>query len=81
MHLVDHGASHATLLRPDGRRVEIAGSPDYSRWVVWTLAGKDFVCLEPWTAPANALNSGAGLMHIPPGGHHEMELTISLADG
>jgi galactose mutarotase-like enzyme len=38
----------------------------FSTLVVWTLAGKDYVCLEPWTAPRNALNTGRYLLHIPP---------------
>jgi galactose mutarotase-like enzyme len=62
LHLVDHGGSEAVLELGDGRRVEVKASPPFSRWVVWTLAGRDFVCLEPWTAPANALNTGADLL-------------------
>ena len=78
MHLLDHGSSRATLTRPDGRTVELAGSPEYTHWVVWTLAGKDFVCLEPWTAPGNALNTGERLILIPPGNSHSLELSIAL---
>ncbi|MCI0573314.1 MAG: hypothetical protein L0Y66_21415, partial [Myxococcaceae bacterium] len=42
-------------------------SPAYRTLVVWTLPGKDFVCVEPWTAPAGALRSGEGLRHVAPG--------------
>jgi galactose mutarotase-like enzyme len=35
--------------------------------VFWTLAGKDFYCLEPWTAPRNSLNTGEDLISIDPG--------------
>ncbi|PSM30491.1 aldose epimerase, partial [Haliangium sp. UPWRP_2] len=38
----------------------------YKWLVVWTVKGKDFVCVEPWTARANALNSKDGLVHIGP---------------
>ena len=34
---------------------------------MWTLAGRDFVCVEPWTGPADALNSGESLLEIAPG--------------
>jgi len=34
---------------------------------VWTVAGKDFVCVEPWTCPGNALNSGKSLLTLGPG--------------
>jgi galactose mutarotase-like enzyme len=47
--------------------VELSGSPEYGHWVVWTLQGKDFVCVEPWTCPANALNSGEHLLELAPG--------------
>jgi galactose mutarotase-like enzyme len=35
--------------------------------VVWTVAGKGYVCLEPWTAALDALNTGEGLTELPPG--------------
>jgi galactose mutarotase-like enzyme len=59
LHLVDHRPHESTLQLGGGRSVIVAADPAFRRWVVWTLAGKDFVCLEPWTAPANALNAGA----------------------
>ncbi|MBX3228499.1 MAG: galactose mutarotase [Labilithrix sp.] len=64
LHLVDHGSSTAVLELPAGR-VEVRGSPEYTRWVVWTVAGKDYVCLEPWTCPADALNTGTSLLTGP----------------
>jgi galactose mutarotase-like enzyme len=45
--------------------------------VIWTLPGKDFVCLEPWTAPANALNSGESLLIVPPGAHRDLWTEIA----
>jgi galactose mutarotase-like enzyme len=67
LHLLDHGSSESALHLGDGSRVRVAGSSDFVRWVVWTKAGKGFVCLEPWTAPGNALNTGEGLCLLPPG--------------
>jgi galactose mutarotase-like enzyme len=32
--------------------------------VVWTLKVKGFVCVEPWTSPGNALNSGERLLRV-----------------
>jgi galactose mutarotase-like enzyme len=37
-----------------------------SHLVFWTVKGKDFYCLEPWTAPRNALNTGANLTVVAP---------------
>jgi galactose mutarotase-like enzyme len=78
LHLVDHGASSATLHRGDDAIV-VTGSPAFGRWVVWTLAGKDFVCLEPWTAAANALNTGEKLLTLAPGESTTETVTIALA--
>jgi galactose mutarotase-like enzyme len=88
LHLVDHGSdgtsaasgggvvkrNEATLDRGDGSKVTITGSPEFTRWVVWTVAGKDFVCLEPWTAPGNALNTGESLFSLEPGTTKELWL-------
>lgn len=38
----------------------------YSTLVFWTVQGKDYYCLEPWSAPRNALNSGDRLIHLHP---------------
>jgi galactose mutarotase-like enzyme len=32
--------------------------------VVWTLKVKGFVCVEPWTSPGDALNSGERLLRV-----------------
>lgn len=78
LHLVDHGSSEATLDLGDAR-VVISGAEAYRRWVVWTLRGKDFVCLEPWTAPANALNTGEGLRIVAPGARDHLFVDVALA--
>ncbi|MEO7329769.1 MAG: galactose mutarotase [Minicystis sp.] len=66
LHLGDHGSSRASLVRRDAE-ITLQGSPELSRWVIWTLQGKDFVCLEPWSCPGDALNSGEGLLVLAPG--------------
>ncbi len=40
---------------------------EYHNMVFWTVQGKDFYCLEPWTGPRNSLNTGIDLLHIAPG--------------
>jgi galactose mutarotase-like enzyme len=77
LHLLDHGSSEARLTVPDQLELVVAASPEYTRWVVWTLAGRDFVCLEPWTAPADALNTGEGLIELAPGASRTMWVSIS----
>jgi galactose mutarotase-like enzyme len=80
LHLVDHGGSRSTLTRPDGKGVvEIEASPEFGRWVVWTLAGKDFVCVEPWTAPADALNTGERLIWLEPGDQRRLWMRLTAS--
>ncbi|WP_414541557.1 aldose epimerase [Nostoc sp. CCY0012] len=50
--------------------------PIYSKLVFWTLKGKDFYCLEPWTAPRNALNTDENLTVLAPG--NELLTTFRL---
>jgi len=65
LHLLDHGAKPCTLSWP-GATITVRGSEELTHWVIWTLQGKDFVCVEPWTCPGNALNTGDRLLTLPP---------------
>jgi galactose mutarotase-like enzyme len=76
LHLFDHGSSRSSLRRPGVPTIEIEGSAEFGHWVMWTLAAKDFICVEPWTAPGNALNSGNDLLWVAPG--DERRLTLSI---
>lgn len=48
----------------------------YSTLVFWTVKGKDYYCLEPWSAPRNALNSGERLIHLHP--HSSLTTLVRL---
>jgi galactose mutarotase-like enzyme len=76
LHLLDHNATHSALTTPSGT-INIKGSDAFVRWVIWTLPGKEFVCLEPWTCPGNALNTGAGLRTLEAGADETLWLEIS----
>jgi galactose mutarotase-like enzyme len=76
LHLIDHGSTASELAWGDGARLAIRGSKELGRWVVWTLAGRDFVCVEPWTAPANALNTGASLIEVAPGARRQLSIEL-----
>jgi galactose mutarotase-like enzyme len=77
LHLLDHWPRTVRLTRPEDRDVELAlGVPDRVL-VVWTERGRDFVCVEPWTARANAFNEGSATL-VPPGGTHETSFTIAV---
>ncbi|MCE9673408.1 aldose epimerase [Myxococcus stipitatus] len=67
LHLRDHSRPGTRLERGPGLRpIQLSWSPEFRTMVVWTLRGKDFVCVEPWTAAAGALATGEGLLHVPP---------------
>jgi galactose mutarotase-like enzyme len=77
LHLYDHWPRTVRLVRPGDRDLELTlGVPDRVL-VVWTLRGQDFVCVEPWTGPANALNDGKA-MRLPPRGTLETSFSISV---
>jgi galactose mutarotase-like enzyme len=78
LHLFDHDA-HSAVLERATDRVTVTADPEFARWVIWSLAGKDFVCLEPWTAGANALNSGEGLLDLAPGESKTLTMAITVA--
>ena len=42
-------------------------SDNYRTIVFWTVADKEFYCLEPWTGPRNSINTGVALLHVAPG--------------
>jgi galactose mutarotase-like enzyme len=79
LHLHDHGSSRSVLRRPNAPAVEIEASAEFGHWVVWALTGKDFICVEPWTAPGNALNTGDRLIFIEPGSELDLSLAIRVA--
>ena len=77
-HLLDHGSTAAELrLAPDGPRIEVRGSGEFTHWVVWSVAGKDYICLEPWTCPGNALNTGDRLLHLEPVEERSLSVAIT----
>ena len=53
----------------------------YSTLVFWTVKGKDYYCLEPWSAPRNAINTGQHLTHLPAGESLETTIRMSLELG
>ncbi len=76
LHLIDHHGDCVLRLQNGG--VRLKGSPEFSRWVVWTLAAKDFVCVEPWTCPGNALNTGEGILILEPQRTRELWVEYAL---
>jgi len=51
----------------------------YSTLVFWVVKGKDYYCLEPWSSPRNALNTGEDLVSLAPGASLETLVTLSAS--
>jgi galactose mutarotase-like enzyme len=57
-HLLDAEPA-ATLLRGDGKRVQVDSSPEMRGLVFWTTPGQPFVCVEPWSDPVDTFGKRA----------------------
>jgi galactose mutarotase-like enzyme len=79
VHLIDHGSAEGSLTWADGSSLTLRASPTPARWVVWTVEGKDYVCLEPWTAPGNALGTGEHLVTLEPRGTTSLSIAMEYA--
>ncbi len=68
-----------TLAIDQSRKLKIATtySASYGNLVFWMVKGKDYYCLEPWTAPRNALNTGEELITLKPGESCEMVVHLN----
>ncbi|NJK71885.1 MAG: aldose epimerase [Synechococcaceae cyanobacterium SM2_3_60] len=51
-------------------QLRFEASADFRRLVFWTVNEKPFYCLEPWTSPRNAINTGEDLIRVAPGTTH-----------
>jgi galactose mutarotase-like enzyme len=71
-------AQQATITDPE-RQVKLTLSYDkpYSTLVFWTVEGKDFYCIEPWSAPRNALNTGIDLLTLAPSASQTLTTTYT----
>ncbi len=77
LHLLDHPAAGTVLHRGSERPVCLEWSEAFKTLVLWTVAGKDFLCVEPWTAPAGALATRTELIELAPGTSRRLELRIA----
>ncbi|WP_373480200.1 aldose epimerase [Geminocystis sp.] len=65
----------------DGKRnlkIDITYSDLFSTLVFWTLKDKDFVCIEPWSAPRNALNTGEQLNYLDKEENYQASIVIEV---
>jgi aldose 1-epimerase len=60
-----------------GRGIELDLLEGYRYAQVYAPPGRDYICFEPMTAPADALRSGVGLTILRPGEQHRAVFRIS----
>lgn len=63
--MLDNSAS-CVIMQSDQGRLTVSFDPQYKVFVVWAIQGKDYICLEPWTAGRNAMNTGINLLRLAP---------------
>ncbi|ELR97199.1 galactose mutarotase-like enzyme [Gloeocapsa sp. PCC 73106] len=51
----------------------------YQTLIFWTVKNKDFYCLEPWSSPRNALNTGEKLLVAQPGKSVDTQIILTVA--
>jgi aldose 1-epimerase len=61
-----------------GRRISVELLEGYRYAQVFAPKDKEYVALEPMTAPANAMTSGRGLRLVAPGGQFHAAFRISV---
>ena len=62
--------------RDNQRKITLQYSDFFSTVVFWTVREKDFICLEPWSAPRNGLNTGEQITTLAPGASSRADLTM-----
>ncbi|BAY10455.1 aldose epimerase family protein [Calothrix sp. NIES-2098] len=58
-------------------RLTLDYGKEYPILVFWTLKGKEFYCLEPWSSPRNALNTGEHLIVLDPGSSYQASVRLT----
>lgn len=72
-------AQQAAVLNGNrGTRLQLTWNDAYQALVFWAVQGKDYYCLEPWTALRNAMNTGDRLITLEPGASRTLTVTLSV---
>jgi galactose mutarotase-like enzyme len=75
--LLDARKPEITFPLSEGRNVRLIYSEEFRYIVLWSVKGKPFVCVEPWTALNEALNNKEGLLMVEPG--EKLDLALHIA--
>jgi galactose mutarotase-like enzyme len=74
-----HLRSQSAIAIDHSRKLKLTLDYDdiYAMLVFWTVQGKDFYCLEPWTAGRNSLNTSENLTVLEPGAKKTMSVKLT----
>jgi galactose mutarotase-like enzyme len=64
----------------DDTKMTVTFRAGYDFAQVFAPSGQEFICFEPMTATAAALNTGDGLRIVAPGAQHRSEFTVAVAN-
>ncbi|MBW4518002.1 MAG: aldose epimerase [Timaviella obliquedivisa GSE-PSE-MK23-08B] len=73
-----HVARQEASVTHSGHRLILSYDSIYANLVFWTIKGKDYYCLEPWSAPRNAMNTGEDLTVLEPGSTAETWVKLAV---
>jgi len=76
--LLDASASSIAFEPADDVRVALAYSPAFRYVYLWSVPGKPFVCVEPWTARSNEMNRQEELLLVEPGETLRLGMEFSI---
>jgi galactose mutarotase-like enzyme len=65
LQILDHAQPRIRLERPGAPAIELFYGAPETVVVLWTLPARDFICVEPWTRRADAINRGDALTVVP----------------
>ena len=63
---------------PGRPRFWVRASPEHRHLQLWTLPGKDFICVEPWVGPNDALNHPEQRVTLAPGEARALWMEIAV---
>jgi galactose mutarotase-like enzyme len=61
--------------------VTLTGGPEFRHLVFWTVRDKPFYCLEPWSAPRNAINTGTDTIALEAGDSYRTFVALQFEGG
>jgi len=72
-------SSQSATVTDHARKLKLTLEYDdtYSTLVFWTVKGKDYYCLEPWSAARNAINTGEHLTVLKPQASHTATIRLT----